>query len=74
MRLFGWYPSGNGIKALTELPTTTIDIGAVKVSSNTGVTSDTTIKMGAMMCALYVISGNDTNGFTWVPCRSDWFK
>jgi hypothetical protein len=73
-RLFGWYPSGNGMLPLTNTPTTTVDIGAVKVSSNIGAIGNTSINMGAMMCALFVASGNNTTGLTWVPLRWDWLK
>ena len=69
-RLFGWYPSGNGIKTLNIAPSSTTDIGVVRISTNT---IDNNI--GAMMCAMYVISGSDaTGGFTWVPMKWDWLK
>jgi hypothetical protein len=72
-RLYGWYPSGNGILPLTVVPSGTLDVGVVKVSSNnTVLTSNENI--GALMCALYVISGSDAKGWTWVPMKWDWLK
>jgi len=73
-RLYGWYPSGNGIKPLTVNPSGTTDVGVVIPSSNISVIGETGIAIGALMCAMYVISGNDTNGFQWVPMRWDWLK
>ena len=73
-RLYGWYPSGNGIIPLTNNPSGTVDVGVVKVSSNIAVMGTDTIKVGALMCAMYVISGSEAKGWTWVPLKWDWLK
>lgn len=69
VRIFGYYPSGNGITPAASVSDKTLDVGVINISANTGVQSP-----GALMCALYIISGNDTNGLSWVPLRLDWLK
>jgi len=70
MGFSGYLPSGNGLIPVTDASTvTSIDVGVVRISSATGVTAP-----GAMMCALYIASGNNTTGLTWVPMRIDFLK
>lgn len=71
MRLYGWCPSGNGIKPYSVNPSGTADIGVVRPSTQGGYEY---LGPGAMMCAMYVISGSDANGWTWVPLQISWLK
>jgi len=68
VRIFGYYPSGNGITPAASVSNVTIDVGVINISANTGVQSP-----GALMCALYVVSGTGTS-LSWVPLRWDWLK